>query len=82
MHCYWVFLFFFNSVLISRKFYPVREFLLTWNYFLCISPSIQVFKCRLFFFFFFFEVKDIPEPVLGKVATTVKEKRHPPIMQY
>lgn len=28
------------------------------------------------------EVKDIPQPVLGKVAPTLKEKRHPHIMQY
>lgn len=28
------------------------------------------------------EVKELPEAVLGKVATTLKEERHPHIMQY
>lgn len=28
------------------------------------------------------EVKELPEAVLGKVATTLTEERHPHIMQY
>lgn len=42
----------------------------------CVFHPIQV--C----FSVILEVKDISECVLGKVATTLKEKRHPHIMQY